>query len=90
MGFRVNSFIGMTKNNPKITMKVSDNRVRIYFNGLLHLRLPYPKLTFQSWVDPEESRWHIEYYTCNQNTVATAYDSFYKWESILSLLDKIH
>lgn len=70
-----------------ITLKTEYNVVKIYFNGIIHLRFNRPSLVgFQSW-SCDSGKWAI-CYTFESNTITCEYDSAEKWKAVLKLLDE--
>lgn len=81
-------------NNFDCSLKIENNEVKIYVNGILHLAIKHNKLRgIQSWKDSKWWRiWRPKFYsieyTVGEITIISEYDSIEKWISILNLLDK--
>jgi hypothetical protein len=72
----------------KIEIKTAHERVKIYFNGLLHLSIDITDgLSIQSWQE-DWGMYYIEYYTKNV-TILSHYDREECWIELLRQLDKI-
>lgn len=72
-------------------VKVADNRVTIYNNGLLHLTFKKEGLVgIQSYIDGDKNMYTIEYYFEKDVVISTEYNTIEKWIEILKQLnDKI-
>ncbi len=70
----------------EITAKSVTDRLKIYMNGILHLRLETDGLQVESW---KEAKCHfcIDFHT-KTGVVHTEYNSEEKWKRILELIDE--
>lgn len=72
----------------KITAKSDSEDIRIYINGILHLRIPRDKnMMIQSWVEGHTKRWIIQF-TVKKQQDYVAYDNRGMWKKMLKILDK--
>jgi len=72
----------------KIEAKSDSEDVRIYINGLLHLRFPRDKnIKIQSWIEGHSKRFIIEIWT-KKHQDYVVYDNKPMWEKVLKLLDE--
>ena len=72
----------------KIEAKSDSEDVRIYVNGLLHLKFPRDKNTkIQSWIEGHSKLYIITIWTVGHEDYV-AYDNKKMWEQVLNLLDK--
>lgn len=71
----------------KINCKSNSEDIRIYINGVLHLRFPRDKdIKIQSWIEGHSKMYFIEIRTVNHTDYA-AYDDKQIWSKVLQLLD---
>ena len=72
----------------QIEIKTAHERVKIYFDGLLHLSIDITDgLSIQSWQE-DWGMYYIEYYTKNV-VIMTHYSRREHWEELLKQLDEI-
>jgi len=72
----------------QIEIKTAHERVKVYFNNVLHLSIDITDgLAIQSWQE-DTGMYYIEYYTKNV-TILTHYDHKEHWIELLRQLDKI-
>ena len=72
----------------KVTAKSDSEDVRIYLNGLLHIRFPRDKNTqVQSWMETHKKLYVIQI-TAKKHTQWIEHEDKNIWEIILKLLDK--
>lgn len=72
----------------KIEIKTDFDRLKIYFDGLLHLVVRSEELSIQSWFE-DCGMYYIEYYQKNGVVIMTHYNNRIHWEELLRQLDKI-
>lgn len=72
----------------KIYCKSDSEDIRIYINGILHIRIPRDKnIKIQSWLEDHTKTCIIEIWCANHSDVFV-YDDKKKWKEILKLLDE--
>jgi hypothetical protein len=72
----------------KIEAKGDSEDIRIYIDGLLHLRIPRDKKTkIHSWVEGDSKLYIIKIW-CKKHSDYMAYDNKTMWSKILKLLDE--
>lgn len=72
----------------KVTCKSDSEDIRIYINGILHLRLPRDKNTkLQSWIEGHTKQFIIEIWCANHQDLMS-YDNKELWKDILKILDE--
>ncbi len=73
---------------PKVTCRSNSEDIRVYINGILHLRFPRDKnVKVQSWIDGHSKMWMITIWS-KRDAEKVAYDNRVLWEMVLELLDK--
>ncbi len=73
---------------PKVKAKSDSEDIRIYIDGVLHLRLPRDKnIRLQSWIEGHTRTFVIEL-TIHGNSDVVVYDNRRIWERVLELLDE--
>lgn len=73
-------------NKLKITSDARSENLRIYFNGILHVCVIIKNLQVNSW--KKSNDWYIiELHTMN-GIVELEYNSMFKWEAVLKILDE--
>lgn len=73
----------------KISSKSDSENIRIYFNNILHLRIPRDKnIKIQSWIDYSTKLYYIDIW-CVSHSDKMEYESRELWEGILKELDNI-
>lgn len=73
---------------PKVTCRSNSEDVRVYINGVLHLRFPRDKnVKVQSWIDGHKKSHSILIRTRKHSEVVV-YDNLVLWEMVLGELDK--
>jgi hypothetical protein len=72
----------------EFTLKLQDNALRIYCNGVPHVALRRSELIgFQAWkLGTDCIKYCIEFYT-KTGDICCEYDTEEKWKTILKLLD---
>ncbi len=72
----------------KVEAKSDSEDVRIYINGLLHIRFPRDKnVTLHSWIEGHSKRYVIDIFS-KGHTERVSYDNRIIWEKVLRLIDK--
>lgn len=72
----------------KIDAKSDSEDVRVYVNGILHLRFSRDKNIFiHSWIQGHTKTYVIEFISKKIRT-KVEYDNKYMWEKVLALLNK--
>ena len=72
----------------KISAKSDSEDVRIYVDGILHIRFPRDKNTkIQSWIEGHSKRYVIKIRT-KKHQDYVEYDNKQMWERVLKLLDE--
>jgi hypothetical protein len=72
-----------------IVVEVRLDRLNIYLNDILHLRLYYPDiLGMQSWIDDSGYKF-IRYYLKGNSRVTCKYAEVEDWENILKQLNEV-
>lgn len=72
----------------KVTCRSDSEDIRIYIDGILHLRFPRDKnIKIQSWVEGHTKSFIIEMW-CAEHTDHMAYDNKVIWSEILKLIDE--
>jgi hypothetical protein len=72
----------------KVTCKSDSEDIRIYINGILHLRLPRDKnIKLQSWIEGHTKTYNIEIWCANHQDLMS-YDNKTLWSDILKILDE--
>lgn len=72
----------------QVTLKRDSEAIKIYFDGILHLRFPVTNtITIQSWVERTTSL-HVIEIVANTTKVKSEYESKALWTKVLNLLDK--
>ena len=66
---------------------ISGDIVKIYINKLLHYYTQDKIISIHSWND--EDKWYKIKITTKKSRTILVYDTFEKWENILSLLNKL-
>lgn len=75
------------KSKSLVTCKSDSEDIRIYINGILHLRLPRDKNTkVQSWIEGHTKQFIIELWCANHQDFI-AYDNKELWKDVLKKLD---
>lgn len=70
----------------KVELQIKDDAIKVFINGLLHICISQSKLLgIQSWIGAD--KYMIEF-NMKGNKILCEYDSFKKWEKILTLLSK--
>lgn len=78
----------MNRKTQRIEAKSDSEDIRIYIDGLLHLRLPRDKnIKIQSWVEGHTKTYVIEIW-CAGHSDFMVYDDGARWARILKLLDE--
>lgn len=73
---------------PIVTIKSDSEDIRIYFDGILHLRIPRDKeMKLQSWIEGDSKTYVIELFV-NGHLDHMAYEDKTLWVSVLKLLDE--
>lgn len=76
------------KSKPKPEAKSSSTDIRIYIDGLLHIKIPKDRNTkINSWIEKDSKIYNIEIWSVG-HTVGLEYDTKELWCEILELLDK--
>jgi|AntRauMFilla1563_2_1112583.scaffolds.fasta_scaffold05144_6 hypothetical protein len=72
----------------KISYKGDSEGLRIYFNGILQLRIPRNKdVILHSWLKTDTKLFYIEIKFPN-NSIIVEYEDKNTWEEVLRLLNK--
>lgn len=72
-----------------VTEKSDSEDIRIYIDGLLHIRLPRDKnIKLHSWVEGHSKKYFIKIY-CKNHGDFFEYDNKKLWGEILKIFDKI-
>lgn len=73
----------------KILSKADSEDIRIYFNGILHLRFPRNKnIILQSWIQENTKLFYIKI-DIDDQTLKIKYENKEIWSQVLKQLDKI-
>lgn len=71
-----------------VTCKSDSEDIRIYIDGILHLRLPRdPNMKIQSWTEGHSKLYVIEFW-CAGHLDCSAYDNKRLWTEILKIIDE--
>lgn len=74
--------------NSIVTAKSDSEDIRIYINGILHLRIPRDEdMKLQSWVEGDSKMYVIELWVKGHQD-HMAYDNKSLWVDILKVLDQ--
>ena len=72
----------------KIRCKSDSKDIRIFIDGILHLRLPRDKnIKLQSWVEGHSKTYSIQLW-CIEHSSVLVYDNKKTWKKILKLLNE--
>ncbi len=72
----------------KVELKIKGSDVKIYIDGILHLRFVQQQLIgIQSWKEGP-SWFSIEYYFKEAKPILCAYDNIDKWKAVLKQIDE--
>lgn len=72
----------------KVECKSDSEDIRIYINGLLHLRFPRDKnIKIQAWIEGHTKTYIIDIWSA-EHSDWVAYDNKPMWEKVLKLLDE--
>jgi hypothetical protein len=72
----------------KIKAKSDSENIRIYFNNILHLRIPRDKnILLQSWIKTDTKLFYIKL-ILPSNSFKIEYEDENIWKEVLNLLDK--
>ena len=72
----------------KITCQSDSEDIRIYIDGILHLRFPRDKnIKIQSWIETDSKLFIIKIW-CAGHVDQTSYDNKTLWSDILKLIDE--
>lgn len=78
----------MKKHANIVTCKSDSEDIRIYIDGLLHLRMPRDKnIKIQSWIEGHTKTYMIEIW-CNNHQDLMEYDNKTLWSNVLKVLDE--
>lgn len=78
----------MKKNTNIVTCKNDSEDIRIYIDGLLHLRMPRDKnIKIQSWIEGHTKTYMIEIW-CKNHQDLMEYDNKILWSNVLKVLDE--
>jgi hypothetical protein len=78
----------MKKNTNIVTCKSDSEDIRIYIDGLLHLRMPRDKnIKIQSWIEGHTRTYMIEIW-CKNHQDLMEYDNKILWSNVLKVLDE--
>jgi len=78
----------MKKNTNIVTCKSDSEDIRIYIDGLLHLRIPRDKnIKIQSWIQGHTKTYMIEIW-CKNHQDIMEYDNKTLWSNVLKILDE--
>jgi hypothetical protein len=78
----------MKKNTNIVTCKSDSEDIRIYIDGLLHLRMPRDKnIKIQSWIEGHTKTYMIEIW-CKNHQDLMEYDNKILWSNVLKVLDE--
>lgn len=73
----------------KVTCKSDSEDVRIYIDGLLHLRFPRDKnVKIHAWVEGHSKTYNLSIWSAGHSSDTFQYHSRQMWATILKLLDK--
>jgi hypothetical protein len=73
----------------KVTEKSDSEDIRIYIDGILHIRIPRDKnLKLHSWIEGHSKKYLIEIH-CENHLIFYEYDNKKLWSEILKIFDKI-
>lgn len=74
----------------KINYRSDSEDIRIYFNKILHLRIPRNKnIIIHSWKQEDTKLNYIKISYHSNNYITLEYDSEYIWKEILNILNTI-
>lgn len=72
----------------RATCKTNNEDIRIYINGILHLRIPRDeKMILESWIDNPQRLYKIQIQAGGYETLIE-YDKIENWKAILKLLNQ--
>lgn len=72
----------------KVTSRSDSEDIRIYFDGVLHIRIPRDKnVILQSWIEGHTKKYIIEIH-CKNNSTLFEYDNKKLWVAVLSQFEK--
>ena len=72
----------------KVTCKSDSEDIRIYIDGVLHIRIPRDKdIKVQSWLENHSKLYFIEIW-CVEHSDYYQYENKNLWKQILKLLDE--
>ena len=78
----------MKKNTNIVTCRSDSEDIRIYIDGLLHLRMPRDKnIKIQSWIEGHTKTYMIEIW-CKNHQDLMEYDNKILWPNVLKVLDE--
>lgn len=78
----------MKKHTNIVTCKSDSEDIRIYIDGLLHLRMPRDKnIKIQSWIEGHTKTYMIEIW-CKNHQDLMEYDNKILWSNVLKVLDE--
>jgi hypothetical protein len=73
----------------KVTSRGDSEDIRIYIDGILHIRLPRDKdVSLQSWVEGHSKKYLIEIH-CKNHSNLIEYDNKKLWVDVLTQFEKI-
>jgi len=72
-----------------ITSKSDSEDLRIYFDGILHIRIPRDKnLKLHSWIEGHSKKFFIKVH-CDNHSELYEYDNKELWVSVLKVFNEI-
>lgn len=70
----------------KIELQIKDDAIKIFINGIIHICINQSELLcFQSWIGTDK---YMIQFNLKGDKMLCEYDSFKKWQKILTLLSK--
>jgi hypothetical protein len=71
-----------------VTSKSDSEDIRIYINGILHIRIPRDKnIKIRSWIEGHTKLYKIDIW-CAKHSDFITYDNEVLWKKVLKELDK--
>lgn len=71
----------------EVEVSLKGDEFKIYIDGKPHLKIFDRISGYQSYI--KENKWYIIEFYVNSETIEVEYDSFEKWNKILTLIDKV-
>jgi hypothetical protein len=78
----------MSKSKNIVTCKSDSEDIRVYIDGILHLRIPRDKnIRLQSWIEGNAKTYNIKIW-CKKHQDCMSYDNKQLWSDVLKVLNE--